>query len=97
MNEFDQAVITGSFQRYGKAATTRKHGLMINDFVMIVYETQSLRRYGIVTEVLSSHNVRVKILHKRSIGKKQTHTPKVETFSASQVKLIYRSSDNKDT
>ena len=63
MNEFDQAVVTSNFQKYGKAATTRKHGLKINDFVMVVYETQSLRRYGIITEVLSSHNVRVKILH----------------------------------
>ena len=97
LNEFDTAVITGSFQRYGQASTTKKHGLMINDYVMVVYETQGLRRYGIVTDVPSSHNVSVRILHKRSIGKEQTYAQKVEQFSVSQVKLIYRSSNNKDT
>ena len=70
---------------------------MINDFVMVVYQTQGVRRYGIVTDIPSPHNISVKILHKKSIGKEQNFAQKVEQFSVSQVKLIYRSPKNKDT
>ena len=83
-------MVSGNFQKFGKVATTRKSGLKENDFVMVVYETQNLRRYGVITEILSPHNARVKILHKRTIGKKQTFTPKIETSSTSQIKLVYR-------
>ena len=76
LNEFDTAVITGSFQKHGIASTTKKHGLMINDFVMVVYQTQGVRRYGIVTDIPSPHNISVKILHKTSIGKEQNFCTK---------------------
>ena len=84
-------------QKFCKVLTTKKHGLLPNDFVMVVYESQGVRRYGIVKDIPSSHNVNVKILHKRSVGKEQSYAQKVEQFSVNQVKLIYRVPKNKDT
>ena len=79
------------FQKFGKKSTTEKHELKTGDFVLVIYETQKMRRYGIITNIDSLHTVSVRILHKRSIGRNgQNYVPKVEQFSAQQVKLIYR-------
>ena len=91
LEEFDNAVVTGDYQKFGKVSTTKKHDLSPGDYVLVVYETQGVRRYGIVTKIDSLHNVSVKILHKRSIGKDgQNYVQKIEQFSTRQVKLIYR-------
>ena len=97
LGEFDNAVVTGSYQKFGMVSTTKKHGLLPNDYVMVIYESQGVRRYGIVKDIPSLHNVNVKILHKRSVGKEQSYAQKVEQFSVNQVKLIYRVPRNKDT
>ena len=89
--EFDNSVVTGDYQKFGKTSTTKKHELIPGDFVLVIYETQNVRRYGIITKVNSLHTVSVKVLHKRSVGKDgQNYVPKIEQFSTQQVKLIYR-------
>ena len=91
LQEFDNSVVTGDYPKFGKTSITRKHELLPGDFVLVIYETQNVRRYGIITEVNSHHTVTVKVLHKRSVGKDgQNYVPKIEQFSAQQVKLIYR-------
>ena len=91
LEEFDSAVVAGSHQKFGKISTTKRHGLLPNDYVMVIYESQGVCRYGIVTNIESLQNVSVRILHKRSIGKdEQSYVQKVEQFSTHQVKLIYR-------
>jgi len=91
LQQFDNSVVTGNFQKFGKKSTTEKHELKIGDFVLVIYETQKLRRYGIITNIDSQHTVTARILHKKSIGKNgQNYVPKIEQFSAQQVKLIYR-------
>ena len=80
LEEFDNAVVTGAYQKFGKVSTTKKHGLLPNDFVMVVYESQGVRRYGIVKDMPSAHNVNVKILHKRSVGKEQSELQKLNSF-----------------
>ena len=97
LEEFDNAVVTGDYQKFGKVSTTKKHELLPDDYVLVVYESQGVRRYGIVTKIDSLHNVSVKILHKRSIGKDgQSYVQKIEQFSTRQVKLIYRVSKGKN-
>ena len=91
LQEFDNSVVTGDYQKFGKTSTTKKHELKPGDFVLVIYETQKVRRYGIITKIDSLHTVSVKILHKRCIGKNgQNYVPKVEQFSTQQVKLLYR-------
>ena len=91
LQEFENSVVTGDYTKFGKTSITRKHELLPGDFVLVIYETQNVRRYGIITEVNSHHTVTVKVLHKRSVGKDgQDYVPKIEQFSAQQVKLIYR-------
>ena len=88
LQEFESSVVTGDYTKFGKTSITRKHKLLPGDFV---YETQNVRRYGIIKEVNSHHTVTVKVLHKRSVGKnEQNYVPKTEQFSAQQIKLIYR-------
>ena len=77
LEEFDNSVVTGSNQKFGKVSTTKKHGLLPNDYVMVIYESQGVRRYGIVKDIPSLHNVNVKILHKRSVGKEQSYAQKI--------------------
>ena len=42
LEEFDNSVVTGDYQKFGKISTTKKHELLPGDFVLVIYETQKV-------------------------------------------------------
>ena len=88
---FDQANVCGKYQRFGGKSTTRAADLKKGDFVLVIFESQKKRCFGIVQESAGrKHNVDVKILRKRTSGDDSDYTPVIESFSTRQLKLIFR-------
>ena len=92
---FDNSILDGSFQRFGGKAMPKNESLKKDDFVMVIFETQKKRCFGIVMDTPSKHSVQVKILQKKTIGDNTEYTHKIETFSTKQVVLIYRKQNKK--
>ena len=93
---FDISIIDGSFQRFGGASTSKSDHLKKNDFVLIIYQTQRKRCYGIVQNVPSKHSVEVKILRQKTVGENKEFSQILEKFSTRQVKLIFRPKNDKN-
>ena len=92
---FDTSIIDGDFQRFGGASGSKVDNLKENDFVLVIYETQRKRCYGIVQKVLSQHSVEVKILRQRTAGDTKEFSHIFERFSTRQLKLIFRPKQDK--
>ena len=87
---FNHSIVEGSFQRFGGKSFAKSENLKINDFVMIVYETQQKRSFGIVLDFPSKHSVEVRILQRKTVGNDTGFVHKSEIFSAKQVVLLHR-------
>ena len=87
---FDSSIIDGAFQRFGGASGSKADNLKENDFVLVIYETQKKRCYGIVQNVLSKHSVEVRILRQKTVEENKEFSQILEKFSTRQVKLIFR-------
>ena len=92
---FDNSILDGSFQRFGGKALPKNESLKKDDFVMVIFQTQKKRCFGIVMDIPSKHSVQVKILQKKTIGDNTEYTHKNEVFSTKQVVLIYRKQNKK--
>ena len=92
LEHFDQLIITGNFQKFGGHSATKTCNLQKGDFVLVIFESQKKRCYGIVqnTPEKSKHNVDVKILRRRNADDNSDFLPKIESFSTRQIKLIHR-------
>ena len=92
LEHFDQLIITGNFQKFGGHSATKTCNLQKGDFVLVIFESQKKRCFGIIqnTPVKSKHIVDVKILRRRNAGDNLDFLPKIESFSTRQVKLIHR-------
>ena len=91
---FDDSIIDGSFQRFGGKSLPKGEKLKKGDFVMVIFETQKKRCFGIVLDLPTKHTVEVKILQRKTVGNTTRFVHKSETFSARQVMLIYREKKN---
>ena len=93
---FDNSIIDGSFQKFGGASTSKAENLKKDDFVLVIYETQKKRCFGIIENVPSKHSVEVKILRQKTVGETKEFSQILETFSTRQVKLIFRPKKDKN-
>ena len=93
---FDSSIIGGDFQRFGGASGSKADNLKENDFVLVIYETQRKRCYGIVQKVLSKHSVEVRILRQKTVGETKEFSQILERFSTRQIKLIFRPKQDKN-
>ena len=92
---FDSSIVDGSFQKFGGKALSKAESLKKDDFVMVIFQTQKKRCFGIVLDVPSKHSVEVKILQRKTVGDTTEFTHKSEVFSTKQVVLIYRPQKDK--
>ena len=93
---FDNSIIDGSFQKFGGASTSKAENLKKDDFVLVIYETQKKRCFGIIENVPSKHSVEVRILRQKRVGETKEFSQILETFSTRQVKLIFRPKKDKN-
>ena len=87
---FDNSIIDGSFQKFGGVSSSKAESLKKDDFVLVIYQTQRKRCFGIIEDVPSKHSVVVKILRQKNVGEHKESSQVLETFSTRQVKLIFR-------
>ena len=92
---FNDSIVDGSFQKFGGKAFAKTENLKKNDFVMIIFETQKKRCFGIVLDTPSKHSVEVKILQRKTVGNDTEFVHKSEIFSAKQVVLLHRERKHK--
>ena len=92
---FDNSIVNGNFQKFGGGSLSKTENLRKNDFVLVIYQTQKKRCFGMVLNIPSKHSVEVKILQRKTVGDTTEFTHKSETFSTKQVMLIYRPEKDK--
>merc|ERR1711867_280174 len=87
---FDDSIIDGSFQRFGGKSLPKAEKLKKDDFVMVIFETQKKRCFGIMLDLPTKHTVEVKVLQRKTVRNTTKFVHKSETFSTRQVMLLYR-------
>ena len=92
---FDSSIVDGSFQKFGGKALSKAESLKKDDFVMVIFQTQKKRCFGIVLDVPTKNTVEVKILQRKTIGNTTEFVHKSEVFSTKQTMLIYREEKDK--
>ena len=82
---FIQSVTDSSFQRFGSKVTRKKNTFRVEDFVIVLVADGA--KYGVISEIVSKHTVKVRLLNKNKKIKTMT---RIQSFSAEQVTLLHR-------
>ena len=91
LNLFELAIVSGQYQKFGEKSTVPAVNFKKGDFVLVIFESQKKRCFGILQELAGKkHQVDVKILRRRTSGDNSDYTPVIERFSTRQLKLIFR-------
>jgi hypothetical protein len=91
---FNESIVAGSFQKFGRKSKLHMSGLKKSDFVCVYFPSKLSYKYGILTSTPTGHLATVKILTRRN--RDGSGTTGEQVFDCKNVTLLFRPIEKKD-
>jgi hypothetical protein len=83
---FNESVVSGAYQKFGRRSTMSMSGLKHNDFVCVYFPSKQAHKYGILKETPTGHKVKILIRRNRD----GSGISGDQTFDCKNFSLLFR-------